>query len=290
MSGIYKTKFTIIFLVGIIIIFGTLLLLSFRKFQETGTRLKSEIKTNNNLKDQITELRGYQSGSPSVKPTPSVLDYSNNRSYFLSKIYSKSPNFQTLIQEDAIKRVFQFPISLENDKKTMGGYLVEAENNVNTHSSFSFYLVTSEVQKELVNPMSSYADKNGIGCFLTDYKIVGNESSLNRSLSDKVGYIILSGKCETYGGGRFVSIYKLSTGEKIILKGNIDIGGTMYKGMSETGNALGGVRGVFGVNNLTVVIEFGNDDASAATSLERLSSIGFFNIQTGNLLQVVNFK
>ena len=46
----------------------------------------------------------------------------------------------------------------------------------------------------------------------TDYKIVRNESGLNRNLIDKVGYIVLSGKCETYGGGRFVSAYKLSTG------------------------------------------------------------------------------
>jgi len=290
MSSTYKTKFIISFLVGIIVIFGILLFLSFKQFQEASTRLKSEIKTNNNLKNQITELRGYQSGLPSIKPTPSVLDYSNNKSYFLSKIYTKFPNFQAQMPESTIKRVFQFPISLEIDKKAMGGYLVEAENNVNTQSSFSFHLITSDVQKELVNPMSSYADKNGIGCFLTDYKIVGNESGLNRSLSDKVGYIVLSGKCETYGGGRFVSIYKLSTGEKILLQGNINIGGTMYEGISETGNALGGVRGVFGVNNPTVVIEFGNDDASAATSLERLSSIGFFDIQTGNLIQVANFR
>jgi len=285
-----KKTLIIVFLLVLSIIFGILFFFYHSQFQETSIRLKSEIKTNGNLKDQIAELRDYQSGSTLIKPTPSKLDYSNNKSYFLSNIYTKFPNFQTQVREGTIKRVFQFPISIENDKKAMGGYLVEAENNINTHGSFSFYLVTSKVQKELVNSMSSYADKDGIGCFLTDYKIVGNESGLNRSLADKVGYMILSGKCETYGGGRFVSIYKLSTGEKIILKGNIDIGGTMYKGMSETGNALGGVRGVFGVNNPTLVIEFGSDDASAATSLERLSSIGFFDIQAGNLMQVANFK
>jgi len=51
--------------------------------------------------------------------------------------------------------------------------------------------------------------------------------------------------------------------------------------LSETGNALGGVRGVFGVNNPTLVVEFGDDDVSVATSLERLSSIGFFDMKMG---------
>lgn len=284
-----KMKPIILFLTGVSMVLGILLLIIFSQFQKTSIRLKSEIKTNINLKDQIADLRGYQSGSPSPSPTPSLLDYSDNKPYFLSKIYSKFPDFQMQASKDTIKRAFQFPIPLRNDKKAMGGYLVEVEKKIDTHRSLSFYLITSEVQKELINPMSSNADKSGPGCFLTSYKIVNNESGADGNLLDRVGYIILLGKCETYGGGRFISIYRLSSGEKVMLKGNIDIGGTVYKGISGTGNALGEMRGVIGYSNPTLVVEFGNGDG-APTSLGRSSSIGFFDIKTGNLKQIVNFN
>lgn len=284
-----KMKLIIFFLIGLSVVLGVLFFLTLRQFQETSIRLKSEIKTNINLKDQIADLRGYQSGSPSPSPTPSLLDYSDNKSHFLSKIYPKFSDFQIQVSKDAIKRAFQFPIPLRNDKKAMGGYLVEVEKNIATHGGFLFYLVTSEVQKELVNPMSSNADTSGPGCFLTSYKIVKNESGLDEGLMDKVGYIILSGKCETYGGGRFISIYRLSTGEKITLKGNINIGGTVNKGISGTGNALGEMRGIIGNNNPTLVIEFGNGEGEPR-SLGRSSSIGFFDIKTGNLTQIANYK
>lgn len=286
-----KTK-TILFLVFLLISFLSVAsFLSLNKIGELEIKLKKEINTNKNLTDQIFELRGYQNALPTIKSAPSKLDLRSNESltYFLEKIYSKFPIFQSLVAKENIKRVFQFPLSLENDKNALGGYLVEVQEKNNPQNHTSFYLVTEQIQKELIDPMSSYADANGIGCALIDYQIIGNEK-LGRKLLDKNGYLILSGKCETYGGGRFISVYRISNAEKIMLRGNIEIGGTMYKGMSETGNALGGVRGIYGVNNPTLVIEFGNDDASAATPLERLSSIGFFDLQTGKLNYIENFK
>jgi len=264
-------------------------LLQSNKFQAD---FKSEVKSNGYLKDQLEEYRYYRLDNSKLKPTPTKLDIigNNNLKHFIASIYLKFPDFQKLVDSKNITRVFQFQIKEEYNTRGMGGFLVEVERIIDSNKTYSFYLVTSKFQKELINPMSAYADNAGVFCLLNDYLLSGGEVSLGRNLIDKNGYIILSGKCGGYGSGRFVSVYKISTGEKILLKGNVELSGTIYKGISETGNALGGVRGVFGVNNPTIVVEFGNDDESAATLPERLSNIGFFDLQTGNLKQLVNFN
>lgn len=257
-----------------------------------NTDFKSELKSNGYLKDQLEEYRYYRLDNSKLKPTPNKLDIigNNNLKYFVTSIYPKFPDLQKLVNSKDISRVFQFQLKEEYNTRGMGGFLVEVEKIIDSNKSHLFYLVTSKVQKELINPMSAYADKSGIFCSLNDYQLSGGEVSLGRNLIDKNGYIILSGKCGGYGSGRYVSVYKVSTGEKILLKGNVELSGTIYQGISETGNALGGVRGIFGVNNPTLVIEFGSDDESAATSPERLSNIGFFDLQTGNLKQLVHFN
>lgn len=201
------------------------------------------------------------------------------KTYFMTNIYPKYPDLQKQIATNNIKRIFKF--KLTDEIRGDGGFLMEVEKTVKSDKSYSFYIVTAKVQKELINPMSGYADPNGVFCSLNNFLT---------SKDDKSGDLILSGRCGGYGGGMFTSIYKISNGEKVSLTGNVDISGTTYKGMSPTGNALGKVRGAFGYNNPTLVVEFGPDDESAATNLERLSSIGFFDLQTGNLKQLVKFN
>lgn len=201
------------------------------------------------------------------------------KTYFMANIYPKYPDLQKQIDVKNIKRIFKF--KLGGEIRGDGGFLMEVEKTVNSENSYSFYIVTATVQKELLNPMSAYADPDGIFCSLNKFLT---------SKDDKSGDIILSGRCGGYGGGMFTSVYKISTGEKVILTGNVDISGTTYKGISSSGNALGKVRGAFGYNNPTLVVEFGPDDESAATNLERLSSIGYFDLQTGNLKHLVRFN
>ena len=285
-----KNIFTILCFLCILLSLSTIyFLLQSNKYNDD---LKFEIKSNGYLKDQLEEYRYYRLDNSKIKPTPTKLDTigRNSLNYFISKIYPKFPYFQKSVDSKNISRVFQFQIKEEYNTRGMGGFLVEVEKIIDLNKSYLFYLVTSKIQKELINPMSGYADKSGKDCLLKDYQLSGGDDGLVRNLNDKNGYIILSGTCGGYGGGRFVSVYKISTGEKIPLKGNINLTGFSMNGVTETGNALGGVRGIFGVNNPLLVVEFGSDDESAATPPERLSNIGFFDLQTGHLKQLVHFN
>ncbi len=221
----------------------------------------------------------YRSKTPYPPNMTQPISDDQTKTYFMANIYPKYPDLQKQIDVKNIKRIFKF--KLGGEIRGDGGFLMEVEKTVNSEKSYSFYIVTATVQKELLNRMSAYADPDGVFCSL---------NNLLTSKDDKSGDIILSGRCGGYGGGMFTSVYKISTAEKVNLTGNIDISGTLYKGMSSSGNALGKVRGAFGYNNPTLVIEFGPDDESSATNLEKLTSIGFFDLQIGNLKQLVKLN
>ena len=88
-----------------------------------------------------------------------------------------------LFNTNKINRVF--PINLEQtDKVKGGGYLVEISQT--TPGVFSYFLVTPNVQKELVNASSSYYENVNTPCSITKYLTTGNERGLQRKLQDKV--------------------------------------------------------------------------------------------------------
>ena len=207
--------------------------------------------------------------------------------YFLSDYLQQYPKFQTEVNPKMIKRVF--PITLKKISANQGrGWLVEVEKEPKT---ISHYLLTPILEKELVNTMSCRSQDENPPIELEKVEAVGNEVGLGRDLQEKSGYLILSGtKNSCYGGANsgFISVYKIRTGEKIKLQGDFTFPST-WKGVSRTGNALGILRGIYGINQPTIVVEYGYF-ASVAEKVEEISLIAYFDLQTGELKQLVSFN
>jgi len=86
----------------------------------------------------------------------------------------------------------------------------------------------------------------------------------------------------------FVPAYNLQTGDKIKLQGDFTATEASWKGVSKTGNALGRLRGTYGVNNPTVVVEYGSFE-NAVNKVEEVRSAAYFDLQTGKLKQLIKF-
>ncbi|MCX6732514.1 MAG: hypothetical protein NTV98_03150 [Candidatus Roizmanbacteria bacterium] len=235
-------------------------------------RLKSEVQNSKSLSKQLVE---YQQDYRSPKPTPTKLDNDSESSLpiFLSKIYPTLPNFQKLVKKQNIKRVFYVPIANKtNGKGANSVWIVEEEKNDETNDelgniSYSYYYVNPQVQKIFLQPMSSNADINGKGCRLEDYKAVGNGQD---------GYLILSSNC--WYGGNSISVYEINSGEKVILKSNIQENDIKYPIISTTGNIIGNVIGLFGINNPILFVGINNEGLNP-------SEIYVFDIQNRKVIQ-----
>ena len=280
-----KSLIVIISLACFGLVFGVIAIVFFLKFSASQAKLKSELENIDSLKTRLETIEREKNIIPATK-FESVGSVS--LSYFKSKIFPKYPNLQNEFSVNDISKVIEVLIKEESKSRGIGSYFVEVKEASSSSNIHSYYLVTTTVQKKLVDVKSAYSDPSGEGCSIDDYFFVGNENGLGRELLDKNGYIILTGTCADYGGGTFSSAYKLSTGEKVVFKGDISISGTTYKGVSKTGNVLGQIIGIYGVLNPIVVVRFGSD--SQATLLEKVSSIGFFDLQTGKLISEERFK
>ena len=191
-----------------------------------------------------------------------------------------------LFNTNKINRVF--PINLEQtDKVKGGGYLVEISQT--TPGVFSYFLVTPNVQKELVNASSSYYENVNTPCSITKYLTTGNERGLQRKLQDKLGYLILGGDCHGYSSGNFVSVYRLTDANKVELYGNFKLPWIEGSpGGISSGNALGTLIGVYGITQPTIIVNYGS--TSPANVVEGLYQTVYFDLQTGKLDQLVKFN
>ena len=126
-------------------------------------------------------------------------------------------------------------------------------------------------------------------CTISEVITAGNERSLQRDLLDTNGYIVIAGEnCRSYEGGNSVSIYSLTTGEKVKMLGNFTVAGTTWKGTTGSGTATGKVIGIYGVNNPQLVVSYG--DNSWRGTVEEVRHIAFFDLQTGKLIKVEDFN
>jgi hypothetical protein len=208
--------------------------------------------------------------------------------YFISDYLPLYPKFQSEVKPEFIKRIFPLALKKISDNQKRGWLVeVEKESKIVTH-----YLLTPVLEKELVDSMSCVSQDENPPIELEKVETVGNEGGLGRDLQEKSGYLILSGtKNSCYGGADsgFVSVYNMRTGEKIKLQGDFTVPGTIWKGVSKTGNALGIIRGVYGVNQPTIVVEYGLFKG-AVNKVEEVGIIAYFDLQTGRLRQLIKFE
>ncbi len=229
----------------------------------------------------------HSSDNQNVTPTDMlVLETQRSMEYFISDIYPLFPEISSQVSSENITRVV--PFTLKNDQlEDSRAWLLEvkAEQGIN-----DYYVLSSLTQTKLDSPATG-AGGDIAECSLEDVVFVGNERGLGRKLKETEGYIILGSQhCLTYGSGDSVSVFSINTGKKIPFKGTFKIPNTSnYQGVTALGNAQGRLRGVFGVNNPVVVVEYGNF-GSAANSVEELSLVAYFDLQSGALQQVIRFK
>lgn len=194
------------------------------------------------------------------------------------------PKFASEVKPEAVKKALPLTLGIG-----IGGWIVEVEESAQVTS---YYLLTPNLVKKLIDPKSCVSEDDNPPIELEKAETVGVESHLGRSLQEKLGYLVLSGaKNNCYGGANsgFVSVYKLRTGEKIKLQSNFTRPGTIWKGVSKTGNALGILKGIYGINKPTIVVEYGLYK-NAASGLEEVDTTAYFDLQTGQLKQLIRFE
>lgn len=262
------------FLIAIGVIFGgllTSLLWIYKiKYNPSGlveiTQLQEQIKV---LKEKS------ESTDEEIKQDNRKIEEQRTLEGFLDNYLKKYPKFQSEVKPETIKRAFSFKfdeIDSQNQINQQKGWLVEVEK---TPEHFSYYLLTSTLEKELLNPMSC---------------VVGDDENLPTKIEkmDIVSvYIVLSGTEDgCYGGADFgfISVYKISTGEKIKLQGDFTAPGTYGKVVSKTGNALGRLKGIYGFKQPTLVVEY-----LPSYGYER-GMFAYFDPQTGALKQLIELE
>lgn len=229
------------------------------------------------ISSSSVEISGY---SPSSIPqSQSKLDTISNewKEYFKSKILFKYPEFQKLIDKNDIKRVFPIILKGDNQYEERNNWIIE----VDEFSNLTHYYITPTLQRKLINATTTSNPSGEYNGVIADIYTVGNEQGLGRSLQDPEGYLILDSVCYGYGTEWCTSVYKLSTGEKISLVG--------WDGVYKNGNAKGKVRGIYGINNPTLVVDDGSFN-SAATIVEEISSTAYFDLQSGQLKTIIKFN
>lgn len=217
----------------------------------------------------------------------------DSRDFFISEYLPGYVEFKDKILTENITRVF--PLTIKENEGVKGrGWLVEVKRIPESiPQTYSYYILNQLVEKELENPTSSYYEQGEIPpCKVTDVQSVGNELNLGRNLQEKSGYVILTGNCGGYSSGNFVSVYNIRTVEKIKLTGDIIVPFIGYggvQGVTETGNALGRLRGIYGMYKPMLVVEYGGFE-KASSDVESVTNVGYFDLQTGKLVQQIGFN
>jgi len=199
--------------------------------------------------------------------------------FFVSDVL---PTFPEIHSEITDYKIANLHILTLKDQDT--AWLVEAEYQ----DQLFLYLLHPGVARQLEHPMSSFSGEDA-NCEVIKVLTAGNEYGLGRNLKEVDGYLLLSSiNCIAYGGGESVSAYSLATGEKIKFTGKNFSVGTHGKGISDSGNALGRLMGVYGYSQPTVVVKYGLSD-NTPDDLREVSVIGFFDLQTGKLISTQTF-
>ncbi|MBI3981016.1 hypothetical protein HY345_03370 [Candidatus Microgenomates bacterium] len=200
------------------------------------------------------------------------------------------PEFKEKFPKEKIKDAFNIKLKeATNTSKYIpqSGWIIEVE----TMSEYnSVFLLSKTQQIELINAMSSNSKDANDFCDLRNVQTVGTQfygPVLN--LQDKNGYVILYSECRGYGGGESVSVYGLTDGKKIKLTGDFLQRRNQLPAVTKSGNAMGRLRGIYGIEKPTMIVEVGGFE-SAGSDLEYLSSIAFFDMQTGSLKQLIPFQ
>ena len=259
------------FLIVIGVIFGGLLAsgLWIYKIKQNP----SELVEITQLREQIKVLKEQSKlTDEEIKQDNNKIEEQRTLEGFLANYLKKYPNFQSEVKPETIKRAFWFNISgtySQNDITQQKGWLVEVEKNP---GYVSYYLLTSSLEKELADSMSCVSQDENLPTKIEKMDIVS-------------GYIVLSGTEDgCYGGANsgFISVYNIRTGEKIKLQGDFMVPGSMWKGVSKTGNALGKLRGIYGMKQATLIVEY--------LSSHEQGTIAYFDLQTGELKQLIELE
>lgn len=234
---------------------------------------------------------------PSPDPTSttavkkSTLDVVSDewKGYVISDILPQYPNLQKEINSKEINRVF--PLAYIDDHRpvpTYKSWLIEIKTSTDANYSnhTNYYLATPEVQKQLVDAVSTiWPFISERECSIENFYTPGNEAidrkSKSKELADKKGYIVLSGNCSGVGSNSFTSVYKLSNGEKVRLQESDGIS-------DKKGNANGKIRGIYGLYSPAIVVEYGQ--LYEENGLEAVSATAYFDLQSGQLKQVIKFN
>jgi len=278
---INKSKIVFFLLFLITLVLSMLLLNSINLSNNIQASLKSEIKDNTLLKKSLEE---FQQSYRFPKPILSKLDSESESSLpiFLTKVYPTLPDFQNVVPKQNISRVF-FMSSVTNGVNSAkdNAWLVEEKKTDKfsdklENPSYTYYFVNSKMQKVLSEAMSSQLDSHGKGCILEDYNVI-------RNFDRDSAYIVLSCTCWNVGGGGSISAYKINSGEKMILKESFFNNGIGHRNISATGNILGIINGLYGMNNPILFVESDYKEG-------RLTEISAYDVQKGSLIQTFNFN
>ncbi len=193
-----------------------------------------------------------------------------DRVTFVKVQLKKYPQLQQEINTENITRVYT--TSARSGVSYFSGgiaWLVEVKD-AQKFGMYSYYLVHSELQKKLVFVGSDQATHQTEAPCQVDI------------LKQLQGYIVLSGFCEGYGNGgkKFTSVYKIENGEKVMLSSlsqekNI---------VSNQGNALGKLAGIYGVSNPTLMINY---SGLRENTESEISAIGYFDLKTGKMEDLI---
>ncbi len=237
---------------------------------------------NRDLKKQLT-LKNSQIGAQfqQNQENEELIEKTRQIDYFVQNTLYQYPILQE-ISTNSIVNIYSFDVKVREELENLSYWrLVETYDNGNQ----SFYLVSKQIQKKLVDVMVPNDGENS-PCTTTKVITTGNEGGLNRELNDKYGYIIIAGEeCHTRGGSDSISVYALSTGEKINITGNFNVAGSNIT--TSSGTATGKLMGVYGINNPQIVVSYG---VGSKGTVQEIDHIAFFDLQTGKLIRVQSFK
>lgn len=183
-----------------------------------------------------------------------------SRRYFVSEVYPEYPALSSEFLPEQVAAVFVF------DNGT--SWIVDANKGEEGHNH---YLITPQMQKLLeTSDITNDPSSNG----KTFCRIQG-VSFININ-----EYAVVTGYCDGYGGGDFVSTYEIATGAKIQFKADAK------NELVENGTATGRLLTVQGS---TVVVQYGVFEG-AAREHTQIQKYAFFDLNSGNLVDTFIFN
>jgi hypothetical protein len=264
---------------------------------------KYEMRENQKMMPLTSSSNTQSAQTSSFKNNNQVID-DKQRTYFVQDILPTHPTMKDKIHPQNVVGAIPFQIKDKHTLTGQQGWIVETND---ANQNFGHFLLTPTLQKELID----FPGENGGSlCHADSYRIVGQEPEIDLGLKDPQGYLALSGECDGQFVSSFTSLYKISTGEKIslVIKSEpspvpqlpgIDTFASL--GFTDSGVALGKMRGIFGGKNPILVVEYLQNSPSQSTTetvneiggeqkLGELQAVAFFDVQTGKLVHLQRLK